>query len=365
MNPKKPRAAKATQDDWLAPLDGDAPCGPDLEYDPEYVMLWAKATVQPDAQYGNFVGSSEPVNWSDIDRDCRRLMRRSKDIRLAVLFTRSRTRLAGASGLSEGLGVLANWLDRYPDALHPQLAVDSDRDAALEMRTNAIQGLADADGLLTDVREIKLARSTAVRLQVRDVERAFARPRPADALAPESVARQLDDLAVHTPDALSGFAQALTHLEAIEAWATRQLAPFAPDLGVLSRLLRLLVRPSAELLVDEVSVDMSTTNLGASADLSAGESVATTASADDRNSIRYTAGMSARTSACTSIADRRSALDKIREARSWFEAHEPSSPIPVFLKRAEQCVGKRYADVVQAIPSDLLAQWEAEGKTDG
>ena len=107
MNAKKSAAAKSrnldiASHDWLSPISDDAPSGADLEYDPEYVVLSAKTTAQPDAQYGNFVGSPEPVNWSDVDRDCRRLMLRSKDIRLAVLFARSRTRLAGSAGFEIG-----------------------------------------------------------------------------------------------------------------------------------------------------------------------------------------------------------------------------------------------------------------------
>jgi hypothetical protein len=34
------------------------------------------------------------------------------------------------------------------------------------------------------------------------------------------------------------------------------------------------------------------------------------------------------------------------------------SPLPILLKRAKQFVGKRYADVVRAIPAELLAEWE-------
>jgi type VI secretion system protein ImpA len=46
--------------------------------------------------------------------------------------------------------------------------------------------------------------------------------------------------------------------------------------------------------------------------------------------------------------DRQAALPLIREARQWFEQHEPSSPIPVLLRRAEQFVGERYIDVTRA-----------------
>lgn len=92
-----------------------------------------------------------------------------------MLFTRSRTRLAGGDGIADGMSLLANWLSMYPDTIHPQLEVDTDPDAALAIRANAIQALTDSDGLLSDLREIPLAKSTATRLQMRDVERAFAR----------------------------------------------------------------------------------------------------------------------------------------------------------------------------------------------
>jgi type VI secretion system protein ImpA len=62
---------------------------------------------------------------------------------------------------------------------------------------------------------------------------------------------------------------------------------------------------------------------------------------------------------------REAALERIREARHWFELNEPSSPIPVLLRRAEQFVGKRYAQVVKAIPSELLAQWATEEENQG
>jgi type VI secretion system protein ImpA len=48
----------------------------------------------------------------------------------------------------------------------------------------------------------------------------------------------------------------------------------------------------------------------------------------------------------------------IQLARQWFETNEPSSPVPVLLRRAEQCVGKRYAELVRVIPAELLVEWE-------
>lgn len=348
-----------TLHDWMAPVDTASPCGADLEYDPEFIVLSAKVAPKAEAQYGNFVESPEPVNWSDIDRDCRRLMMRSKDMRLAVLFARCRTRLAGAAGLAEGIGLLAAWLERFPQAVHPQTD-DADRDAALDIRMNALQAMTDIDGLLADVREIALTKSTATRLQVRDIERAFAHPRPGDALAPESVMRQLDDLRAYQSATMADFDDALASLTAIELWSREHLDTYAPDLSVLARLLRHLagrerqdtqaIHADRETAVDPVlSVDEAP-GVGESARV-ASPTLRDAGTAD-------LASVLGRSRRGVGVADRHAALDLIREARQWFEQHEPSSPIPVLLKRAEQFVGKRYAEVVRAIPAELLAQWE-------
>lgn len=372
MNAKKQTAAKSRQQevanhDWCAPVSPEAPCGIDLEYDPEYVVMSARSTVQPDAQYGNFVGSADPVNWSDLDRDCRRLMLRTKDIRIAVLFTRCRTRLGGAAGLGEGILLLARLLDMYPDTIHPQLIVDTDRDAALEIRANALQALTDAEGLMSDLREVPLAKSTAVRLQVRDVERAFARPRPVDALAPDSVSQQLDALREQNAALLAGFDQALASLGTITAWCDLHLGSFAPDLSALAKLLGLLARPMDTIdnrVVDSALQDDSYSDeTGA---INTGEAQTEAVRGDlegptllDEHVELIETVQSVR-SPRAPLSDRKAALEKMRQARLWFETHEPSSPIPVLLKRAEQLVGASYVEVVRAIPPDLLVQWNVE-----
>jgi type VI secretion system protein ImpA len=355
--PQKSAPAKGPAlHDWMMPVDDSAPCGADLEYDPEFVVLSAKVATRIEAQYGDFVGSPDPVNWSDVDRDCRRLMMRSKDMRLGVLFTRCRTRLAGAAGLAEGTGLLAAWLAAFPDAIHPQPSVDTDRDAALEIRMNALQTLADTDGLLSDVREIALTKSTATRLQVRDVERAFANPRPTDALAPESVTRQLDDLRVQQPTALAGFDNALASVAAIDAWSREHLSLYAPDLSALTRLLRHL--SAGEVRSNSAPLEIVAAN-GQAIDedrhAASGDSLP---ASEERTASPVAAAVNRRVDATP--ADRQAALELVRAARQWFEQHEPSSPIPVLLRRAERFVGKRYAEVVLAIPAELLVQWDNE-----
>jgi type VI secretion system protein ImpA len=55
--------------------------------------------------------------------------------------------------------------------------------------------------------------------------------------------------------------------------------------------------------------------------------------------------------------DRAAALASIRAARHWFEAYEPSSPVALLLRQAERLTGKRFDEVFQALPADLVERW--------
>lgn len=174
------------------------------------------------------------MNWPEIERDARRLLTRSKDIRVLILLLRSRIQQAGAQGLAEMLTQLAELSVIWSDALHPQLltgegaSAESIEDASLA-RSNALAALLDHEGVMADIRGITLSNSAALRLQVRDVERALSAPRPADALAPESVRQQLADLEARGALPLAAFREAQESAERLQVWARETLGDLAPD----------------------------------------------------------------------------------------------------------------------------------------
>lgn len=327
--------------DWLQPVSALAPCGPSLEYDHEYAVLLSRMTPQADAQYGSFVDTPEVPNWAEVERDCQRLLLRTKDINLLVWLCRARTRLGEAAGLAHVLGMLRELLEAWPDAVHPQLLIEGEAEPAV--RANALAGLADPEGLLADVCEIAVATNTALRLTVRDVERAFAVPRPPEAPAPESVTQQMAALRVASNGQASPLAwleAAAGHVHAIDAWARAQLGDDAPSLAPLSRILDLFVDPAAK----HVAV------------------AASRAEAIVETPLPFpSAEHSARID--RQAATRDDVLASIRDAREWFEHHEPSSPVAVLLKQAERMVGKRFSQVADSIPLDLLQKWD--GTDDG
>ena len=313
----------------LQPLNARDPCGPSLEYDAEYAVLLSRMSPRGDAQYGQFVGTPEAPNWAEIERDCRRLLLRTRDINLFVWLCRARTRVAQAAGLAQSLVVLSEVLERWPDAVHPQLVVEGERDPAV--RANALAALADPDGLLGDVREIVVAANAARHLTVREIERAWSVPRLADAPSPESVAQQLAQLRLaangDADASVNLLSQALRAIRQIADWAARQLGGDAPSLQALIDLLKPF---------DEIDV------IGRTEPVSSREGTAHPS--------------------LSGLASRDEVLRAIRIAREWFENHEPSSPAAVLLKQAERMVGQRFALVANAIPLDLLQKWDSEGE---
>lgn len=351
--------------EWLAPLSESAPCGPNLEYDAEYMLLLASAEPKGDAQYGNFVDIPEGPSWADIERDCRRLLLRSRDITLLTLLLRCRTRGAQAAGLHEGMAMLVGFLEHYPEHIHPQLLIDGELDPA--MRANALAALVDPEGLLSDIREITLSKSSAMRLQVRDVERAFAAPRPADAMSAEAVQHQLADLRHARDAALKDLAETSSLLERLQKWCHNNLPDHAPDLSPLIRLLGLFASKSSAAVQKPAEPSKSNAKAHKAAQESYVAEVRQLALPQGRlhnylegfNEQGITSMTQTRFSNHT-IDGRQAALHTIQEAREWFELVEPSSPVAVLLRQAEKMVGKRFSEVAQSIPPDLLARWEQD-----
>lgn len=340
------------------PVSAELPCGPDLEYDPEYLLLFTRAAPRAEAQYGDFISSPETVNWAELERDARRLLARSKDIRVLVVLLRCRIQQAGTQGLAEALTLMENLCSTYPDAIHPQLLAGQETtiEDAVVARSNALSALLDPEGVMADIRSIALSNSAAMRLQVRDVERAMSAPRPADALAPESVRQQLADLEARGMLPLEAFRRAMETTKQLQRWSRETLHDLAPDFSRLQQLLALLpgvvqtttpeitlpetpiVQPDSTIIpgIEPMLASPSPALVGIPAEIAATDSA-------DSGPIR----------------DRNDALTRLRIIRRWFENSEPSSPTIPLLRQAERLVGKRFSEVINEIPGELLDKWDA------
>lgn len=350
--------------EMLTPVTAALPCGESLEYDTEYAVLQARLEPKPDVQYGKFQSKPEAPDWVEIERDARRLLLRSKDISILVWFTRARCRMAGATGLLEGLSTLQAVLRAYPDQVHPQMVLDGQPDPAV--RANALAALGDPDGLLGDLREVVVSGNTAFRLTVRDVERAFAFPRPPYAPDADGVKRQLADLHAKGDSGLMALLACGQCVQAIDQWSQKVMHDDAPDLLPLTGLLASVASfgdaPQRGTKMNADAVDAGTEGRQR-ADAPPRFSDSQLLIADDSNSSRAQslAALNMPLRHHAGVAEEREQIRALlRQVRLWIEYHEPSSPVTILIKQADRMWGKRFSEVAGMIPPDLMQAWDRE-----
>lgn len=320
-------------------------CGPSLEYHPDYLLLMSRLAPREDVQYGSFVGNPVAPDWLAIEREALRLLALSQDITLLVCRCRAATRLRQATGLAQGLRQLLEVLQRWPETVHPQPVIDGVHDRTV--RANALAALADPDGLVGDMAGMVLSPGPGPSITLGEIRAAFALPRQpglpdASALAVRlaaSASKELKGDAAEKP--LVALAQAAADAAGILCWAQEQLGDDAPDLQALTYLLApfaaALTPAAASLPPPPESRPEMPVPLPMEMDIPPAPALAPAQPGRTR-------------------ADMRAVL---ADARLWFEAFEPSSPVAVLLLQAENLIGKRFSEVAQSIPPDLLRQWEA------
>lgn len=359
-----PLPANHAARELLSPISAALPCGDSLEYDTEFVVLQARLEPKPEVQYGKFQSKPEGPDWAEIERDARRLLLRSKDISMLLWFTRARCRMAGAKGLLEGMATLQALLQAHPEHIHPQLVLDGARDPAV--RANALAALCDPEGLLGDLREMVVTGNTAHRLTVRDVERAFAIPRPPYAPDPDAVKRQLADLHAKADTTMLALLACGDCARAIDQWSHQTLQDDAPNLAPLLKLLATLasfadaperaVKVQAEAMEQHSgphmlrNTELTDSNPVLQGQGSRGAQTLATL-ADGANPLPHHA----------SVAQEREQIRALlRQVRLWIEHHEPSSPVTILIKQADRMWGKRFSEVAQMIPPDLMQAWDRD-----
>lgn len=350
----------------LEPVSPDSPCGDDLEYDPQYMELFIRIVPREKKSIGGGMGNErlesefEPVRWSEVERDCLNLLRRTRDIRLFAIWVRCRTQQAQAAGLLQGLFALEHQLSQWPEALFPRMESEGEPDPL--PRADALLALAEPQGLLADIRSLTVCGSGGVRLDVRDVERAFSMPLPENAIPPEAMRHRLHELNLQQHPTYTTLLDALRLARSINTLASDQLGAEAPD---LSRLLTLLERlesfEAREAERDQHATARPETPVEPSVEASVTPTWALPVPADQPfRTTTQTHPLAAPPNNPLAIPNRHVARQRIHDVRLWFEEHEPSSPVPLLLQQAEQLIGKRFTEVVDCLPTELLQKWESE-----
>ncbi|MYM34965.1 type VI secretion system protein TssA [Duganella sp. FT94W] len=325
-----------------APLSEQAPCGDNLEYDPQFLALEEAGRGKPEVQYGSTITAATPPDWQTVRALALQLMRRSRDLRLAVALIRAQLGLDGVQGLAAGLALLTAWLARFWDDIHPRLDPDDDNDPVL--RVNVLAALCQQDELLRELREAPLVRVRGLgSFSLRDIDLAGGDAAPPPGQQKISLAVIDAAFAEAEPGALeltcTSLHAAAGHARSIEQLLMDKVGPAsALDLSPLTALLR---RASAALqphLRD------------------AGAGQQSPAVDAEGEAVGARPGQAASVPRGEQINSRAEVTRALEKLCAYYAAHEPSSPVPLLLQRARKLVDMGFADLLQELAPDGLAQ---------
>ncbi|RKT46284.1 type VI secretion system protein TssA [Thiocapsa rosea] len=330
-------------DALLQPVSADSPAGDDLEYDSEFLAMVQAAAGTPERRMGESLVPAEDPDWSAVRALALRLLARSKDLRSAVFLTRALMHMEGLAGLSQGLRLLSGLVVEFWDSLHPQLDPDDNLDPGI--RLNALLALCELDTMLRPLRATPLIRSRIFGvITYRDIEVAegkAAAPRDAQPFDGTAIAAAFRDC---DPEELSaaalGATASLSEVRGLgEALAKHVPSHLMPNLEPLTALL--------SAIQGLLQARLGERRPGPDADVQLG---ADAAAEPEQPSVSTAGGVHAQ------IRSREDVVQSLDRLCDYYLRNEPSSPVPLLLKRARRLVTGNFVDIVRDLAPDALPQ---------
>jgi type VI secretion system protein ImpA len=329
----------------LEPISPDSPCGENLEYDADFGEMERAAEPKADQQYGDTVIEGEPPDWKEVRGKALSLLSRTKDLRVAVMLARAAARTDGLPAFCDALAVVRGLIERYWQDVHPQLDPDDDNDPVL--RVNCLSALCDSDACLRALHDAPLIALPGLgNLSYRAyLVAAGEAPTHEDEKALEKSAIDGAFLDADTEvirGRLESLQAGLASAQAAEAALTdavgvSQAADFSPLTDVLKKMCRIL-EEQLHRRGDSVEAEEPSGEDQDGEDAPAAVARPAAAAAPAFDQVR-------------SRQDVIRLLDKICE---YYQEHEPSSPVPLLLKRAKRVATMTFMDLLRDLaPSGL------------
>jgi type VI secretion system protein ImpA len=308
----------------LAPIVGDNPSGPNLDSDAAYLALEQAAANKSGGVVGG-AGADGP-DWNAVVGQATALFERTKDLRVACFLALGLIHRHGVAAFAEALHVMRGLLETQWPTLHPELDPDDDPTLPLA-RVMALAALTVPPVLVALRRAPVLSSRALGLLSLNDIAPLEGAPDATrvHAIFQESSLADLEACAA----SLQG---ALDDLQGIERVFQAHVPERGPDQSGLLRYFQQAHQAVNARLAERKAAEQAQP---AGADAAVG------------SSARALSGD------ILSREDVMRALDKIS---SYFERHEPSSPIPLLIERCKRLVSMNFLEIMGDLAPDGLKQ---------
>lgn len=325
------------------PISEDSPCGEDLEYDPVFQEMEVMMQTTEEQEFGDTIIPGTGPDWKGVAEQVQNLNERTRDLRVLTCGALADLSLKGLKVFNESLESLNACIETFWDTIYPELDVEDNNDAT--MRLNALQ-------ILNDYQMVSYGLERAPLLEVkglgsfslRDIELAEGKTSPVGDEQVQDIG--LIQGAFGNADAevigtLSGSVRgSITQLKrTIELWDS--LATDAPSLN-FDEILKVLgeIRQAVEKYAPQAAA------AAAEEDIEVGEESPAEGAPSPARGVSMSGSINSRTDVINMI-------DKICD---YYASHEPSSPIPLLLRRAQRLVPKTFVEILEDIAPDGIAQ---------
>lgn len=305
----------------IPPISEDAPCGIDFDDDRLLTLEAGNLENMVEGEIDPRDGKRLKPKWPQIQKKALELSKRGKNLRVAGILTESACVTDGMMGFRDGLRLIREWSERYWDQVFPTYD-----------RQPLLQSLNREQVLMRPLLGVVYApKDPSDDFDFEGFLKAWEGPGQETTEA--RLARLASDMFTRiSPDKraqnLSAIKDALDHAKAIEAiydekYGTDASINFGDLKTILARAIKLLESYENPAETDEAASGRN--------DSFAGPAAAPT----------QAGGMS-----------RASAIAALDQVIRFFEATEPSSPVPYLLRRAQRCVGKNFMELIEELAPD-------------
>ena len=333
----------------LQPLDPD-PCGQNLEYDSDFVALEEASRGKPEQEYGDTKVPAEPPDWKQVRRLGLDLSSRTKDLRIACLLSRGLLAVDGVLSFCDLLQLVRGYIENFWEGIHPQL--DPDEGNSPEWRVNTLSSLNNHATILAMLNATLVEGGPLGSFSFHDFEIARGDAAAPKGTSPPTMANIEAAMRHEGAEQLLAKEQTLLegieHLNSLESSITNVVG--AANAASFSEL-----RETLNKIHTELQSQLGRLDIG-------GENASEDAAAD---TVPRGDGEAPQPAAAPGeIRSRDDVISTLDRLCRYYDRHEPSSPLPLLLRRAQRLATMSFLDIVKELTPGGLNEAKSVGGVD-
>lgn len=331
------------------PVSEDLPSGEDLEYDLDFQEMETMMQTTEEQEFGDTIIPGTGPDWKGVSGQVDKLNERTRDLRVLTYGALADLSLKGVKAFSESLASLNTCIEVFWDSIYPMLDVEDDNDAT--MRFNCLQILNDYEIVSFGLERAPLIEVRGLgAFSLRDIELAEGKTKPVG-----------DEKAQDIGLIQGAFGNA--DAEVIGALSEGVQASIA-EIKRTSALWNKLATGSSELNFDEIfrvleEIRQAVNKYAPMAAEMGEESISEESDADEASGTP--ASGSSVTVSSSGINSRTDVINMIDKICEYYISHEPSSPIPLLMRRAQRLVPMSFVEILEDMAPDGVAQAKVVG----